>query len=300
MHESNKNSAAFSLIELLCAVFLASIILGTCLSILSGSIKACEQSLALSEARHRGEMVLQILRLPVENAGLGLPSAPLAFRQSLAIGSATLGSLNSWQGPVSVSGNELRLVYAVPTSNLNQSPPVETSPSEDATVTLSLSPQAGQVTPWPGVGPAGTRSWVAFAPSSRPFLVTGLSNRTIRLRSAAPSWIPHNASLHYLRAMRALVVRMPVSEPAFCTEDMSTGSGLQERVSGVAAFRPRFDPSSRILYLAVLSRGGRRHARAVYSSSPAGWPEPVLEEDRHYTLAVTTWSCLVRNGGEAF
>lgn len=300
MPSKQNKHAAFSLVELLCAVFLASIILGTCLSILSGSIKACEQSLALSEARHRGEMVLQVLRLPVENAGLGLPSGPLAFRQSLAVGSATLSSVNSWQGPVSVSGNELRLVYAVPTSNLNQSPSVETSPSEDATVTLSIAPQAGQVTPWSGVGPAGTRSWAAFAPSSCPFLVTGLSNRTIRLRSSAPSWIPHNASLHYLRAMRALVVRIPASEPAFCTEDMSTGSGLQERVLGVAAFRARFDPSTGMLTLAVLSRGGRRHPRAVHPGSLAGWPEPLLEEDRHYALAVTTWSCLVRNGGEVF
>ena len=298
---SKKNKhAAFSLVELLCAIFLASIIMTICITILSGTLKSCEHSLALSEARHRGEMVLQILRLPVENAGLGLPSDPMAFRQSMVVGSATLSSLNSWQGPVSVSGNELRLVYAVPTSNLNQSPSVETSPSEDATVTLSIAPQAGQLTPWSGVGPAGTRSWVAFAPSSCPFLVTGLSNRTIRLRSSAPSWIPHNASLHYLRAMRALVVRIPASEPAFCTEDMSTGSGLQERVLGVAAFRVRFDPSTRMLTLAVLSRGGRRHARAVYSCSPAGWLEPVLEEDRRYTLAVTTWSCLVRNGGEVF
>jgi len=291
---------AFTLVELLCAVFLSSTIMATCLAILSGSIQSCEQSLALSEARHRGEMVLQILRLPVENAGLGLPSEPQAFRQSLAVGSATLGSVNSWQGPVSVSGNELRLVYAVPTFNLNQSPPVETLPSEDATATLSLVPQAGQVTPWSGVGPAGTRSWVAFAPSSCPFLVTGLTNRSLRLRSSAPSWIPHNASLHYLRAMRALVVRAPGSEPAFCTEDMTTGSGLQERVIGVAAFRARFDPSTRMLALAVLSRGGRRHERAAHSGSLPGWPEPLLEEDRHYTLAVTTWSCLVRNGGEVF
>ena len=298
-NKQNKH-AAFSLVELLCALFLASIIMGTSIATLSGSIKSYEESLALSEARHRGEMVLQILRLPFENAGLGIPSDSLAFRLSLTIGSATLSSLNSWQGPVSVSGNELRLVYAVPTSNLNQSPSVETCPSEDATVTLSLAPQAGQVTPWSGVGPAGTRAWVVFAPSSCPFLVTALSNKTLRLRSSVPSWIPHNASLHYLRAIRALVVRAPGAEPAFCTEDMTTGSGLQERVLGIAAFRARFDPSTNILGLEVLSRGGRRHAQVVHSVSLPGWPEPLLEEDRYYTLAVTTWSCLVRNGGEAF
>lgn len=291
---------AFSLVEILCAVFLASIIMATCFAILSGSIMSCERSLALSEARHRGEMVFQVLRLPVENAGFGIPSNLETFRQSLAVGSAILSGVNSWQGPVSVSGNELRLVYAVPTSNLNQSPSVETSPSEDMTVTLSSTPQAGQVTPWSGVGPAGTRSWVAFAPSSCPFLVTGLTNRSLRLRSSAPSWIPHNASLHYLRAMRALVVRAPGSEPAFCTEDLTTGSGLQERVLGVAAFRARFDPSTKILDLAVLSRGGKRHERTVHSGSLPAWPEPLSEEDRHYALAVTAWSCLVRNGGEAF
>jgi len=55
-----------------------------------------------------------------------------------------------------------------------------------------------------------------------------------------------------------------------------------------------------MLTLAVLSRGGRRHERAAHSGSLPGWPEPLLEEDRHYTLAVTTWSCLVRNGGEVY
>jgi len=244
-------------------------------------------------------MVLQILRLPAENAGLGIPSSSEAFKSSLCIGKASLPAVSFWQGPVSISGNELRLVYAIPTSTVNEAPATETMPSEDRSIRLSALPQAGQVEAWSGVGPSKTRSWVVFAPSPCPFLVTTLSNRTLSVRSASSSWIPHNASLHYLRSMRATALRFTGQEPAFYTEDMSTGSGLQERVLGIAGFKAEFEPTGRQLSIHVLSRGGKRHSGMVSPSVLPGWPGPVSSEDRHYVLAVTSWSCRIRNGGES-
>ena len=191
------------------------------------------------------------------------------------------------------------LVYTLPTSIVNETLATETMPSEDRTLRLSAAPQAGQMEAWSGVGPSKTRSWVIFPPSPCPFLVTRLSNRTLSVRSSAVSWIPHNGTLHYLRAVRALVLRYPGQEPAFCTEDMTTGSGLQERVAGILAFRAEFDPGSRLVTLRVLSRGGRRHAEAVSPRNLADWPETIPEEDRHYVLALTRWLCRIRNGGDS-
>jgi len=293
-----KRFLAFSLIELLCAMLLGSIIAGSAIGILAGCIQSYEQVLALTEARRRGEMVLQILRLPAENAGLGIPFDPAGYKSALRIGKTTIPALYGWSGPASVQGNELRLVYAVPTSTVNEALATETMPSEDRVIRLSSSPQAGQVEAWTGVGPSKTRSWVVFAPSPNPFLVTSLSNQALSVRSARSSWIAHGSSLSYLRALRALVVSFPGQEPAFCTEDMTTGSGLQERVLGISGFKAEFDTETRILTLRVLSRGGKRHPKVISPDNLPGWPYAISEENRHYVLSVSTWTCRIRNGGE--
>ena len=292
-----KCSRAFSLVELLCALLLGSVIAGSAIAVLAGCIKSYEQTLAFSEARRRGVMVLQILRLPVENAGLGIPFDPAGYRSALNIGKTTIPALYGWNGPVSVQGNELRLVYAVPTSTVNEALAIETMPSEDRIIRLSAAPQAGQVSAWSGVGPSRTRSWVIFAPSPCPFLVTSLSNQSLSVRSAQSSWIAHESSLSYLRALRALVVSFPGQEPAFCTEDVTTGSGLQERVLGISGFKAEFDPDTGILSLRVLSRGGKRHPKAISPATLPGWPYAISEENLHYVLAVSTWTCRNRNGG---
>lgn len=288
---------AFTLVELLCTLLLSSVIAGSAIAVLSGSIRAYEQILALTEARRRGQMVLQMLRLPVENASLGVPSDEEMFKAAFLIGQATAPGVSTWNGPVSISGSELRLVYAVPTTTVNASTATETFASEDRSVRLSAFPQSGQVQAWSGFGPSTTRSWVVFPPSPFPFLVTRLANQTLSVRSSSPSWIPHNTPLHYLRAMRALSVCLPGQEPAFCTEDVSTGSGLQERVLGIAGFKPVYDPQARTLCLSVLSRGGKRRPEKISPSSLPGWPGPITDEDRHYVLAVTSWTCRIRNGG---
>lgn len=288
---------AFSLVELLCALLLGSIIAGSAIAVLFGCIQSYEQVLALTEARRRGEMVLQILRLPVENAGLGIPFDPEGYKSALCIGKATTPALSGWNGPVSVQGEELRLVYAVPTSTVNEALATETMPSEDRTIRLSAVPQAGQVEAWSGVGPSKTRSWVIFAPSPCPFLVTSLSNQALSIRSPKPSWVAHGSSLSYLRALRALVVSLPGQEPAFCTEDMTTASGLQERVLGISGFKAEFAPGTRILTLKVLSRGGKRQSMMISPSTLQGWPDTITEENRHYVLSVSTWTCRIRNGG---
>jgi prepilin-type N-terminal cleavage/methylation domain-containing protein len=289
---------AFTLVELLCTLLLGSVISGSAIAVLSGCIQSYEQVLALTEARRRGEMVLQILRLPAENAGFGIPFDPAGYQSALCIGKTTIPALYGWIGPVSVQGNELRLVYAVPTSTINEALATETMPSEDRVIRLSAAPQAGQVEAWSGVGPSRTRSWVVFAPSPCPFLVTSLSNQALSVRSARPSWIAHGSSLSYLRALRALVVSIPGHEPAFCTEDMTTGSGLQERVLGISGFKSEFDPETRVLTLKVLSRGGKRHPKAISPVTLQGWPGTIPEENRHYVLSVSTWTYRIRNGGE--
>ena len=292
-----KASRAFSLVELLCALLLGTAVAGAAVTALAGAIRSYEQVLALSEARRRGQMVLQVLLCPVENAGLGVPHDTASFREAITVGPATLGGLPGWEGPVSVKDGELRLVYAVPTTLVNVFLPAETLPSEDRSVGLSSPVPVDQVQAWSGFGPTNTRSWVLFPPSGVPFLVRGLANKTLFVRSFRPSFIATNARLHFLRALRARVVSLPGQEPAFCTEDLTSGSGLQERVIGIAGFRPQYDPGTRILTLSVLSRGGRRHPAPVSPAFISGWPDRIPDEDRRYILSVTSRTWRVRNGG---
>lgn len=292
-----KSRDAFTLVELLCSLLLCTAIAGAAIGVLSGCIQSYERVLALAEARRRGQSVLQILRLPVENASLGLPTKAEEFIASLSVGKAALAAVNGWEGPVSVAGGELRLLYAVPTTIVNEGLAAETSSSRDRAVKLSVPVTDGQVQAWSGFGPTMTKSWVLFPPSGVPFLVKDLSNRTLSVRSSTPSCIFHNARLHYLRGIRARVV-VSGQEPAFCTEDVTSGSGLQERVLGVSGFLPSFDPVNRTLTLTVLSRGGRRHPDSVSPASLPGWPEPIEDEDRRYVLSVTSRTWRIRNGTE--
>ncbi len=289
---------AFTLVEILCAMLLGTVIMGASLGLLSGCIKSYEQTLALTQARRRGEMVVQILRLPVENAGLGIPSNEQEYRTALSIDKVSLPALIGWNAPVSVSGNELRLVYTLPTTIVNEAEATETMPSEDRNVLLSIVPTAGQIEAAPLSGTTQTRSWIVFPPSPIPFLANSLNNRNLAVRSAMPSWIAHNARLHYLRGIRALVTSSSGKDPAFCTEDVTSGAGLQERVPGIPAIRFVFDPASQVLSTMVLSMGGNRQDFLVSPSSLPGWPDSIPQENRHYRLAVTTWTCRVRNGND--
>ncbi len=293
-----KSRDAFTLVELLCSLLLCTVIAGAAIGVLSGCIQSYERVLALAEARRRGQSVLQILRLPVENASLGLPSKAEEFKASLSVGKAALAAVKGWDGPVSVAAGELRLLYAVPTTIVNEGLAAETSSSQDRAVKLSAPVTDGQVQAWTGFGPTVTKSWVLFPPSGVPFLVKGLSNRTLSVRSSISSCIFHNARLHYLRGIRARVVLVSGQEPAFCTEDVTSGSGLQERVLGISGFLPAFDPVNRTLTLTVLSRGGRRHPEAVSPARLPGWPEPIEDEDRRYVLSVTSRTWRIRNGTE--
>lgn len=297
MRSDWKASRAFSLVELLCALLLGSAVIGAALAVLAGSIRSYEQVLALSEARRRGQMALQLFVYAIENAGLGIPGETVSFRDSLSVGTASLNSLLGWEGPVSTSGNELRLVYAVPTNLVNASLSTETLPSADRSVRLSGPVPEAQIQAWSGFGPTSTRSWVLFPPSEVPFLVRRVTNQTLIVRSSRPSWIASNARLHFLRALRARVISLPGQEPVLCTEDLTSGSGLQERVIGIVGFRPEYDPQTRTLTLAVLSRGGRRHPNSVSPTFLAGWPGRISDEDRCYVLAVSSRAWRIRNGG---
>ncbi len=297
MRSDWKASRAFSLVELLCALLLGSAVMGAALSVLAGSIRSYEQVLALSEARRRGQMALQLFVYAIENAALGLPGETASFRDSLVIGTGSLSSILGWEGPVSTNGEELRLVYAVPTTLENASHSTETLPSADRSVRLSGPIPEGQIQAWSGFGPTSTRSWVLFPPSGIPFLVRQVSNQTLSLRSSRPSWIASGARLHFLRALRARIVSIPGQEPVLCTEDLTSGSGLQERVIGITGFRPEYDPQNRTLTITVLSRGGRRCSGAFSPAFIAGWPGRIPEEDRRYVLAVSSRAWRIRNGG---
>lgn len=120
--------AGFSLIEILLVVLIMGIVLGMTGSLMGGFFNMFEMSEDQSSARMRADNVFSILSMPIQNAGIGVPSedvgdyflktkfnvpvsnweTPIAIDNSLASSAGTF--------PVSVrSGDRMRIIYVVPT-----------------------------------------------------------------------------------------------------------------------------------------------------------------------------------------
>jgi prepilin-type N-terminal cleavage/methylation domain-containing protein len=123
----------FSLVEVLIVVLIMGIFVGIAGSLFAGFVSNFEVSGDNSVARRRAQDVFNILQVPVQNAGIGLPAkfnpgSSSGYYFAVAGAPAVAGAVSDWNTPVSVSGdsnNILRVVYSVPSgwrSGINSKP----------------------------------------------------------------------------------------------------------------------------------------------------------------------------------
>jgi hypothetical protein len=105
----------------LIVILIIGILVGVTGSLLLGFTSNFEAADDYTIARRRARDVFNILRVPVQNAGIGLPAvfnpnAPGGYYFNVAGGPAAASAVGDWNTPVSVSGNSdvLRIVYSVP------------------------------------------------------------------------------------------------------------------------------------------------------------------------------------------
>ncbi len=121
-----RKKSGFTLIELLIVVVIMAILVGVVGSLLAGFYDMFDATTDSASARRRANDVFDILKVPISNAGVGMPGTNLGVYFEVGSGSP----LEDWAVPVEVisgdnrlEGNALKVVYALPTGIKNGSVP---------------------------------------------------------------------------------------------------------------------------------------------------------------------------------
>jgi prepilin-type N-terminal cleavage/methylation domain-containing protein len=115
----------FSLIEMLIVIMMMVIVVGVTASLLGGFAALFEATTDQSVARRRAQMVFNILKTPIQNAGIGLPDFDMGYYFTAGTPPDTMPPVLSWDsvvGSISRStkrGNALRVLYSIPSGVKN-------------------------------------------------------------------------------------------------------------------------------------------------------------------------------------
>lgn len=179
---------------------------------------------------------IALLMPKVLNGALGIPGVPEEYQKTFS----DIPALGAWRKPVTIVpnnraqnlgidwGDELRIVYAVPTANK-----VQSVFPEKQEVVLSVPPSPNKLRGT--TGKAGkTFNWVIFPGASRPLRLKGIRGRILQLSELSEdvASIPVGASLHLLRAAKIYVKMGPSGGPELYCHDV-TYQNSQPVVSGI-------------------------------------------------------------------
>jgi prepilin-type N-terminal cleavage/methylation domain-containing protein len=117
----NVKKRGFSLIEIMIVILIMGVLVGVIGSLMGGFVSNFEITDDQTIARRRAQDVFNILQIPIQNAGLGLPADKFDYYFDVAGAPAGAARVRRWWEPVSVdstapgTNNVLRIVYSVPT-----------------------------------------------------------------------------------------------------------------------------------------------------------------------------------------
>ena len=325
-----KSRKGFSLVEILIAVVILSIVSIAAVGLFFAFTKHFEQSADLTAARQRGEMALSRLETAVLQAGLSMPNRTADFEKVFVVGTninlitALRNATGSvWNEPVYLYGEnftvtdadgskteyfrKMGIVYCLSSGIgvLGDEHDVDVydpnnSDTEHTEQELELSTACPENQVRVATSPARTDGWVTFSGCQTPLAVTGINNTadppTLTVKSSRVDLIPFFAELQYVRALCAYVVSPGGTSPHFYVEDV-TRSPAQPVSEGVSQVLFSFDDDSNVLTVHLLVRGNRKFPGEVTSGDVPGWPltGTVTSEDRHYRLVAMSASWRVRN-----
>jgi prepilin-type N-terminal cleavage/methylation domain-containing protein len=285
-----KKGRAFTLTELLIVAVIVAIIGGAGISLTYAFLQHEERVEDMTTASQRGEIVFSILEKPILHAGLGMPDEGADFQSAFTIGSSNL-EIAYWDGPVSVakdnSTEHLGVVYAVATSCAAASS-YDIASGDVVEVSFEGELPQGQIS---GGNRGELKSWVAFPASELPFFVESVvDSRTLELSASGHAFIAKYDKLCLVRALKAYA-----DSGFFYVEDVTSGSGAQPVVEGIAGARFSYDSAKRLVTVTILCRGAKRYDRAVTVSPPPPWEDALSSEDRHYRLIAMRRVWRIRN-----
>lgn len=315
-----KSRRGFSLVEILIAVVILSIVSIAAVGLFFAFTKHFEQSADLTAARQRGEMVLSRLETAVLQAGLSMPNDSTNFKKVYSGGTTGLiqalsNAINGWDKPIYLpddSNNKVTfegkdyykkigIVYGL-SSGIGVLEEYDVSENTEQKLELS------EACPLDRIKQTSTGNttdgWVTFSGCQTPFVVTKIDNTTnppmLTVKSSRSDLIPFFAELQYVRALYAYVSSPGGTSPQFYIQDVTRGPA-QPAVEGVSQVLFSFDDSGTdatdVLTVHVLLRGNRRFPGQYTLGDVPGWPiaGTVTDEDRHYRLVAISASWRVRN-----
>jgi prepilin-type N-terminal cleavage/methylation domain-containing protein len=302
----------FSLVEVLIAVVILSIVSIAAEGLFFAFTKHFEQSTDLTTARQRGEMTLARLETAVLQAGLSMPNRTADFEGVFVVGTSPQINLltplrnviSGWNKPVylcEVAGTvgtttyfkKMGLVYCLGSGIGVLEEGHEVADNDPIVLKLSAACPDNQVKV--AMAASTTDGWVTFSGCQTPFVVREISNdrKQLGVMASNRDLIPFFAELQYLRAMCAYVISPGGTSPQFYIQDVTRGPA-QPVMEGVSQVLFSFNENSNLFTVHLLVRGNRRFPGQVTSSVP-GWPAAISDEDRHYRLVAMSASWRVRN-----
>jgi len=315
-----KSRRGFSLVEILIAVVILSIVSIAAVGLFFAFTKHFEQSADLTAARQRGEMVLSRLETAVLQAGLSMPNDSTKFKKVYSGGTTGLiqalsNAINGWDKPIYLSDDsnnkvnfegkdyykKIGIVYSL-SSGIGVLEEYDVSENTEQKLELS------EACPLDRIKQTSTGNttdgWATFSGCQTPFVVTKIDNTTnppmLTVKSSRSDLIPFFAELQYVRALCAYVVSPGGTSPQFYIQDVTRGPA-QPAVEGVSQVLFSFDDSGTdatdVLTVHLLLRGNRRFPGQYTLGDVPGWPiaGTVTDEDRHYRLVAISASWRVRN-----
>ncbi len=244
---------AFAMAELIAAVAIAAVVtlpLGAALKHTAHLYKTYRDERAASR---RAETVAAILKMPLRFCALGIPSGAQEYRK--AFGAKIIAPFN-WDGPISVadvSGRQrLRIAYAF--SEGARTAEACSGAGKEASPLLTREPDGNYFDMGLFDKSRSVKNWILFPdayPEEAPLTVTGISGRTLRLKSYTEEdyQIPKGARLFLFRAIECWS-----DGDKFYTNDFRTTGG-QPRASGVIGARFTLNDSGNMLTLCLMVRG---------------------------------------------
>jgi len=314
-----KSRRGFSLVEILIAVVILSIVSIAAVGLFFAFTKHFEQSADLTAARQRGEMALARLETAVLQAGLSMPNRTADFEDAFVVNTspkidlitALRNVISGWNKPLylyekagtvgtTTYYKRLGIVYCLGSGIGVLEDEHEVEADTDIVLKLSAACPDNQVKV--ATAASATDGWVTFSGCQVPFVVKSVdnTNKKLTVTSSKRDFIPLYAELQYLRALCAYVSSPGGTSPQFYIQDVTRGPA-QPAVEGVSQVLFSFDDSgtdaTNVLTVHLLLRGNRRFPGQYTLGDVPGWPiaGTVTDEDRHYRLVAMSASWRVRN-----
>jgi prepilin-type N-terminal cleavage/methylation domain-containing protein len=283
--------SGFTLIEVLLVVLIMGIVLGMTASLLGGFYNMFETTEDQSVAKMRAQDVFNMLNVPIQNAGIGVPSSDLNLYFDITGGTAP--EVAAWTAPLTIAkgtsgsfdaveGDRMRVIYALPTGlKTVQGTNVPAFSAIGARTDAAVDGNIQFIDSLPSgitADSGNLSSFITFpGMDMHPFYVKSKNSATEIVASSKKPWNTVSPDLigsnvvrayHDLYAIRAAVAYVDadnnfclielgadpsVSSPAYPAASSSNFNGF--RVEGIAGIYFEQDTAGRYVTVRVLAEG---------------------------------------------